>query len=343
MTSHSIATDRLSVALARILRQPLLWIAVGLWAGATGLAWWLAGGFLPFDIPAQAKVPFATRMTMPSLGLIEVFLLMIVVFLLTRRRHIPDMAARAPGHAIARRETIALIAYAMLGQAGGWALGPALGFRPFSFHIAGTLVGCTTPPSAAEIQLWAAYNFVTFAVLPYLWFRRRYSAEQLNLTSTNRGNDLRVILVIGIIESAVEFAALNADFFKLTPHQMVIGGAATFFYYFVGTVLPTMVLIYAILLPRYLKLTGSVVATVLLGGVTYAAMHLVEGWSSFTTPRYATLSILFVFFQYMGPGMIKSVLTLRTGNAWVHALGYHAFAPHMIIDTPMFVKVLGIR
>jgi len=36
----------------------------------------------------------------------------------------------------------------------------------------------------------------------------------------------------------------------------------------------------------------------------------------------AALSLLFVLFTYFGPGMIKSVLTLRTGNAWVHALGY---------------------
>ena len=50
-----------------------------------------------------------------------------------------------------------------------------------------------------------------------------------------------------------------------------------------GTVLPTMVLIYAILLPRYMKLTGSPTVVVLLGGLTYALMHLVEGWTMFTT------------------------------------------------------------
>jgi hypothetical protein len=27
-----------------------------------------------------------------------------------------------------------------------------------------------------------------------------------------------------------------------------------------------------------------------------------------------------------GPGMIKTVLTLRTGNAWVHVWAYHALA-----------------
>jgi len=71
-------------------------------------------------------------------------------------------------------------------------------------------------------------------------------------------------------------------------------------------------------------------------------MHLVEGWSAFDSPRDIALSLLFVLFQYFGPGMMKSVLTLRTGNAWVHALGYHAIAPHVIVDTPLVVKSFDI-
>ena len=60
------------------------------------------------------------------------------------------------------------------------------------------------------------------------------------------------------------------------------------------------------------------------------------------TLRATTLSLLFVLFSYVGPGMFKSVLTLRTGNTWVHALGYHAVAPHVIVDTPLMVKIFGI-
>jgi hypothetical protein len=40
--------------------------------------------------------------------------------------------------------------------------------------------------------------------------------------------------------------------------------------------------------------------------------------------------------------MIKGVLTVRTGNAWVHALSYHAVAPHVIVDAPLMVQVFGI-
>ncbi len=113
--------------------------------------------------------------------------------------------------------------------------------------------------------------------------------------------------------------------------------------FLIGTVLPTMVLIYSILVPRYLKLTGSFTTTVLLGGITYAAMHLVEGWSLFNTPRNAALSLLLVGLGYFGPGMIKTFLTLRTGNAWVHAIGYHAIAPHVVVDAPLIAKAFGLR
>jgi hypothetical protein len=71
-------------------------------------------------------------------------------------------------------------------------------------------------------------------------------------------------------------------------------------------------------------------------------MHIVEGWSVFDSPQHTALSLIFVLLQYVGPGMMKSVLTLRTGNAWVHALSYHAIAPHMIVDTPLMVKTFGI-
>jgi hypothetical protein len=319
-----------------------LLIGVGGWLVLNATALLLSGGVLPFERPALAALPFAVQMSFPTVGLIEVLLLMGVVWWLTRRRAIPDLAARAPATPLAARETALVLAWAAAGQVGGWLIGPALGYRPFSFHLAGTLVGCTTPPAPGEAILWAAYNFVVFAVVPYLWFRRRYSPAELNLRSTALRNDLLVILVIGMIETTSELVAFPG-IFKLTPHQFAVAGPLAFVIYGLGTVLPTMVLIYCILIPRYLKLTGSFTATVILGGLTYAAMHLVEGWSNFSDPRDVALSLIFVVLTYAGPGMFKTYLTLRTGNAWIHAIAYHAIAPHVVVDAPLIASTFAIR
>jgi hypothetical protein len=322
--------------------HPAVQIAAGVWIALTALVLVLARGRLPFDRPALAALPFGQQVAFPTIGLIEIFVLMALVWWLTRRRVIPDVAARSPERGIALRETVGLLGYAMLAQAGGWLLGPALGYRPFSFHIAGTLVGCSQLASPGEVALWAGYNFMAFAVLPYLWFRRRYSDEALNLRSSDLRNDLTVVAAILVVESAVELATFPG-LLGMSPRQLLLAAPLAFLVFFVGTVLPTMVLIYAILLPRYLKLTGSFVTTVILGGVTYAAMHLVEGWSVFRTPADTALSLIFVFLTYFGPGAFKAFVTLRTGNAWVHAIGYHAVAPHVVADAPMIAKVFAIR
>ncbi len=321
------------------------------WVIGAGLVGWLllnllvlklANGFLPFDRPAMAGMPFDLQMAMPSLGLIEQLALMALVWRLTRKHAAFDMAARAPETAKAWRETIGLLTYAMLGQVGGWIVGPALGYRPFSFHLAGTLVGCSTLASPGEALVWAGYNFVVYAVIPYLVFRRAYPDRALNLVSTDRANDAIVILSVLVIESAVQLMAFPG-IVHMRPMAALEAAPISFLIFLFGTVLPTMVLIYAILLPRYLKLTGSPALTVILGGLTYALMHLVEGWSALGNPHDIALSVAFVFVSYVGPGMFKSYATLRTGNAWVHALGYHAIAPHVIADTPMIASVFGIR
>lgn len=325
-----------------VVLGPATLIALGLWLAANGAAALLSGGELPFDRPALPPAPFFIQLLAPTFGMIEVFALMGLVYWLTRRRVAPDLAARAPERGEAARETFGLLAYAAIGQVGGWLLGPALGYRPFSFHVAGTLFGCAVLPPPGEIATWALYNFAVFAVAPLLWFRRRYSATQLNLRSADRRNDLLVIVAVCLVESAFEFAVFNADIFRLDARQLLLGTPLAFLIFFIGTVLPTMVLIYAILIPRYLKLTESKTATVLLGGLTYAAMHIVEGWTVYGSPRDAALSLIFVILGYLGPGMFKTFVTLRTGNAWVHALGYHIVAPHVIIDTPLIVKAFGI-
>jgi hypothetical protein len=100
-----------------------------------------------------------------------------------------------------------------------------------------------------------------------------------------------------------------------------------------------MIFIYAILLPRVLKVTGSTAATVVLGGLAYTVFHLWDAWTRFGSPGNTLVSAAFLLLTYFAPGMMKSMLTLRTGNAWVHVWAYHALAPHTLADTPHVVHV----
>jgi hypothetical protein len=339
----AVSAPTLRAVFSSVARHRGVQGAVGLWIAGFIAVLWLAQGSLPFARPAVAGLPFLVQVAAPNLVMLEIILLMIVTFLLTRARSIPDMAARAPDRRRTLNETSFILGYAALGQIGGWLAGPALGFHPFSFHIAGSIYGCLVAPGRAEVWTWALYNFVVFAVIPYVYFRRHYTNAELNLRSTNLRNDVLVVVVILFAESGFELLGFDNNVFRLPLRQVLLGAPLTFAIFFIGTVLPTMVLIYAILLPRFLKLTGSATSTVLLGGLTYAGMHLVEGWSAFDSPRHVALSLIFVVFQYFGPGMMKSVLTLRTGNAWVHAVSYHALAPHVLVDTPLIVKIFAIR
>ena len=223
---------------------------IALWIAVTGIVLVLARGSLPFDRPALRDKPFALQVIFPSLGLIEIFALMGIVYWLTRHRTPIDLAARAPSREKSARETMLLLAYAFIGQIGGWIVGPLLGYRAFSFHLADTLVGISKPPLPGEVAIWSAYNFIVFAIVPWLCFRSRYSAEQLNLRSSDRLNDLTVIVIVALVESLVELGSFPG-LFDLSVRQVLLGAPLAFGFYFLGTVLPTMILIYAILLPRY--------------------------------------------------------------------------------------------
>lgn len=327
----------------RLLRRRSVQLALAGWAVANVLLLMLPGGRLPFHAPSLTQAPPATAVLSADAMFVEVFALMVVVHLLTRRRSVPDLAARAPARPLARTETLAVLAYGVLAMTGGYLLGRAFGWHAFSFHLDNMVIRTGQPVVPAEALCWAAYNLVVYAVIPFAVFRRRYSCEQLNLRSAHRRADLVLILVVLVLESAVQLSVADRSILDLSPHQVLLGAPLTFALGFAGTVLPTMVFIYCILTPRYLALTGSVPATVILGGLTYALLHLFDGWTTFAGPSDTLLSVLYLLLFYTAPGMFKTFLTVRTGNAWVHVWAYHAIAPHTLIDTPMMVKVFGIR
>ena len=129
---------------SRLIRATILersvQATIALWIVVTGIVLALARGSLPFDRPALHYKPFALQVIFPSLGLIEILALMGIVYWLTRHRTPIDLATRAPDREKSARETMLLLAYAFIGQIGGWIIGPLLGYRAFSFHLAGTLV-----------------------------------------------------------------------------------------------------------------------------------------------------------------------------------------------------------
>jgi hypothetical protein len=327
---------------ANMVRERSFQIAFVLWIIASLAVFPLSGGKFPLNRPALASFPVTFQVIASTVGLAITIVQMTIVYFLTRRRAVADMAGRAPDATVARREVCLLWAYgALVLLAGRW-IGLRLFGEGIGLHLNGSLFGMTRMVSPREVWVWSLYNFVFLAVIPYVIFRARgYSREALNLKSANLKNDTLVIVVI--MAMGIAFDLSGGGFLKLSGHQMLVGGALTFVTHLLGTGLPVMVFIYAILFPRYLKLTSSPVATVLLGGVSYAVLHVFEYWTLYDSISHALLSMIIVLLTFVPPGLMKSYLTLRTANAWVHLWGYHAITPHVTADTPMVVRIFGIR
>jgi len=259
---------------------------------------------------------------------------------LTRRRPWPDLAARAPERAVALRETIAVWIYGAGVLVAGRVIGLHLFGAPIALHLNGSLVGATRVQSPREVFTWAAYNGVLLALVPYVVFRALgYSRQALNLTSANWRNDL---LVIGVVMAiGVVWDLRGSSFLRLTPHQQLVGGALSFVLHLFGTDLPIMVFIYAILVPRYCRLVSRMTAF-LLAAASYPAMHVFESWTTYDSVAHGAASVVLVFLTFFPPGLVKSFLTMRTGNAWVHMWGFHAVSPHVTVDTRLIVRDFDI-
>jgi hypothetical protein len=326
-----------------VLRQRSVQLAALGWLAGNALVLALPGDALPFDWPNASGRTVADYLTDANLALVEVLLLTALTYWITRNRSVPNLADRAPERSAAARETLLLLLYGAGGLGLGFILARLAGWHPFGLHLAGSIYGTHDHVSPAEAIAWAAYNLAVYAVVPLLFFRRRYPAEALNLRSSNRRADTVLIGVILVIESLVQIAALDPQTFNLSGGQLMLGIPLTFTLYLAGAVLPAMIFIYAILVPRFLRLTGSTATTVILGGLTYTALHMWDAWTVFNSPGNAAMSVVFLLFTYFAPGMFKTVLTVRTGNAWVHVWAYHALAPHTLADTPHMVHVFHVR
>jgi hypothetical protein len=323
-------------------RERSLYVAVIAWIACLCAIYPLSRGVLPFNRPNISALTFSQQMVYQVFQPLVFFLFLAVIYWLTRRRALPDMAGRAPDRAKTVRETLLMWLYGAAVLGAGQLIGLKVFGQGIGLHPNGSLFGVTHMQTPTEIWFWALYNFLLYAVVPYLVFRARgYSREALNLKSANPRNDTLVIVVVLILETALEWGLRGVP--TLTGHQLMMGAALSFVVHLLGTGLPIMIFIYAILMPRYSRLTGSATTTVLLGAVSYAALHVTEYWTIYDSWSHAVLSIIFALLTFFWPGLIKSFLTLRTGNAWVHLWGYHAIAPHVTSDTPNIVKFFSIK
>lgn len=331
-----------SSRLGDLLRQRSFLLALFLWVAISVAAVVLCGGAVP--LPIGPKPQAAVALVISSwIALIFLVLEVGLIALLTRRRPLPDLAARAPAErSVALRETVALWIYGAIVLVAGRFVGLHYFGAGIAMHLNGSLVGATRVQSPAEVCTWAAWNGILLALIPYVVFRMRgYSNQQLNLQSSNLKSDVLVICVVLAIGVFMDFA-LNGNFLRLTHHQQIVGGALSFILHIFGTDLPVMIFIYAILLPRYAKLVSPVTAF-LLGAASYPAIHVFESWTRYDSPAHSALSVIVVFLIFFPPGVMKSFLTLRTGNAWVHVWGFHAISPHVTVDTRLIVSDFHIR
>lgn len=326
--------------LGYLVRQRSFQVALVLWLAISLAAVALCRGTMPLPIGPHPGEPVAMVIS-SSIALLFLVLEVGLVALITRQRAMPDLAARAPERSVALRETVALWLYGALVLLAGRFVGLHYFGESIAMHLNGSLVGATRVQSPPEVYTWAAYNGILLGLIPYVVFRMRgYSNQQLNLKSSNLKSDVIVIAVVLAIGCFVDLT-LDGNFLKLTHHQQIASGLLSFVLHLFGTDLPIMIFIYSILMPRYAKLTAPVTAF-LLGAASYPAMHVFESWTRYDSPAHSVLSLIVVFLIFFPPGVTKSFLTLRTGNAWVHVWGFHAISPHVTVDTRLIVRDFDI-
>jgi len=133
------APNAIQTGLHRLPRSIL--VTIGLWALGTLAIFLLSQGTLPFHQPLyQAKGSSYLGPIIGSESTLFIALAMIgLIYLVTARRVVPDMAARAPAVTVARAETLWLVGYGIVALIGGALLGHAVGHDVISLHMPGTL------------------------------------------------------------------------------------------------------------------------------------------------------------------------------------------------------------
>ncbi|MBW9215314.1 hypothetical protein KV102_10720 [Mumia sp. zg.B53] len=330
-----------------VFTHPRRWIAAAAaaWIASAVVLVLLGGDPLPLGDGHHAPWSTAERLTATTVVAVDLALLSVVVVLLTRRHPGRLMAGRGDmaGRARARGDLLLLAGYAVVAQIVGAVLGEQIGGTAISSHLAGSIHSSDATPTVGSVLAWVTFNVTAYVVVPLWWFARRGSLDRRWFHSHDRRTDVRVVLIVLVWESAFQMLVFGAAFFALTGRQMAVGSVIALIVSFLGTVLPTLVMVTALVVPLVLRASGSAATAVVCGGLAYAALHAFDGWTDYRSVTAAVLSVALLVLQYLLPGMFKALLTVRTGNVWVHAWAYHAVAPHVWADTPLMVRVFGVR
>ena len=256
-----------------------------------------------------------------------------IVYLMTRRRPLIDFAARSPARNVALMEVIGLIIYGVVAIFSLAAFG--ITYHPPDVFELG--VGF----NGTRLTLWAMVNFVVYGAIPYLFFRWRGSSNvDLGLAGNNWRRDVWLIVVIGGVDLIL--ALQFTGFLSLTPSQMVTAVPLAFILYTLGAGIPVVIMVQAIFTPRILRLTNSTITTTIFVAFAYAFFSASDAGIAFESAGHAFYALLYAIVHNIGPGLIKAILTVRTGNSWLHMFAYHVLSFHAFADAVTVAFVFGL-
>ena len=210
-----------------IFRQRSVQVVIAVWAASVFFVA-LSVRTLPFNWGGMAMPGMASMTNMSTgfqlisanLQIVFVLLLIGVTLFVTRRRIVVNIAERAPTQMQSRSEVFWIVIYAVVAQLVGLILGHMVGGYAISLHLPGTVFGINANVSPTAVYAWVIYNFIVYAVTPYLFFRwQGYSNELLSLKSADRLKDILLIVIILAFEVGIR-ARLRAQ--HLQPQQSPI-------------------------------------------------------------------------------------------------------------------------
>lgn len=256
-----------------------------------------------------------------------------VIYLITRNRSLPDLAARSPERARAIQDLIIFGMYYVVIILVMASFG--ITYHPPDIFAEGVNFG---PNGMVN---WAMLNLTVYGLIPYAFFRWRGSSNaDLGLAGNNWYLDIWPLLVVGGIDAVI--AITTSGFLSLSSSQMVSAVPLSAILYGLGAGIPVVIMTQAIVAPRAMKLTGSATTTVIILTFVYAFFSASDGGVVFESGGHAFFTILYWVVHNIGPGLIKAMLTVRTGNSWLHMYAYHVMSFHIWADAPTVAFLFGL-